>query len=403
VNELPKSVRDEMARQQLSAGAHPDADLLTAFAEGTATPAERVRVEQHLALCSECREVMFLAAAPIEPTAPVVVVAPKTRQSWFRTWAPWATAAVVLVVATFTLTHKDNSSPQLSMAKESAPSPAPQPPSASISTSPSLKGEIKSPAAARSTNGQLASAPALDAAKQKDDKVQVARRDKEEIAKNELKKSMDSLAGAAIVAGSPSAVPPRSPQAAPTETYASNRAARNTTLKPGPAAPMQNQATQNQQNQSLQDLRASKSSETVEVTADAAPVMEANTKAEQTAGAASLTAFRRSRNQWRISSDGNVERSTGVNWSTSLAQPGTKFTVVATIGPIVWAGGTRGVLMRSVDNGASWQPIQLPNIGTGANATITKIEFRDAFTGTIATADRRSWSTKDRGESWQQP
>jgi hypothetical protein len=47
--------------------------------------------------------------------------------------------------------------------------------------------------------------------------------------------------------------------------------------------------------------------------------------------------------------------------------------------------------------------MQLPNIGTGANSTITKIEFRDAFNGTVATADHRSWSTRDRGENWQQP
>jgi hypothetical protein len=240
---------------------------------------------------------------------------------------------------------------------------------------------------------------ALDATKQKDAKVAAGRRDKEEPGKSELKKSeTDALVGS-IVAGAPAPAPPT----AKVETYAANRATRNTSLKPGPAAPTQNQVIQNQQNQSLQDLRASKSTEAVEVTPEgSAPVMEAQAKSGAAADADGYTISGRI-SQWRISADGNVERSAGGNWSTAIAQPGTKFTVVATVGPIVWAGGTQGVLLRSVDNGASWQAMQLPNIGAGTNSTITKIEFRDAFNGTVSTADHRSWSTRDRGENWQQP
>ena len=47
MNELPKSVRDELARQQHAGSSHPDTDLLTAFSEGTATASERATIEQH--------------------------------------------------------------------------------------------------------------------------------------------------------------------------------------------------------------------------------------------------------------------------------------------------------------------------------------------------------------------
>jgi hypothetical protein len=41
--------------------AHPDENLLAAFAERTLGPGERVRVLEHLSDCSECRETVFLA------------------------------------------------------------------------------------------------------------------------------------------------------------------------------------------------------------------------------------------------------------------------------------------------------------------------------------------------------
>jgi hypothetical protein len=399
VNELPKSVRDELARQQ-HAGAHPDPDLLTAFAEGTDTAAERAKVEEHLATCGECREVMFLAAPEAESAPPVNAPADRTGKSWFRVWAPWAVAAVVLAVGTFTFVNKNTSSQLKSVAKnEGSPVPARPEANTAVNSSSADKSEVKNSPLAGSMNGSLASKnEALDASGKKDAKVK-DRRDEERLAKKEAEKSAADSLAEADGAGSRSAAVPPPPPAANADTYAYNRSARSIPLKPGPAAPMQNQAAQNQQNQSSQN-DAFKSSETVEVTSEAAAEVQPQAK---TAGAATLATLGRSPSQWRISMDGNVERLLSGNWSTALARPGIKFTVVATIGPIIWAGGTRGALMRSVDSGASWQSIQLPKIGAAANSTITSIEFSDAFTGTVSTADHRSWSTRDRGETWRQP
>src|SRR5229473_7542872 len=73
MTEVPKIVYDRL-RAALPEQAHPDADLLAAFAEQALSTTERDGVLQHLALCGDCREVVALAlpAADMMPprTAP---------------------------------------------------------------------------------------------------------------------------------------------------------------------------------------------------------------------------------------------------------------------------------------------------------------------------------------------
>jgi Putative zinc-finger len=96
-----------MQNEQLGAEvAHPDADLLTAFAEQALPARERDQVLTHLAQCADCREVAALAgAAVIEPelVAAVAVGKPAIRRTGgflplrpLRWTAAAATAAVVL-------------------------------------------------------------------------------------------------------------------------------------------------------------------------------------------------------------------------------------------------------------------------------------------------------------------
>ena len=71
--EIPKIVRQRLAAN-LAAGAHPDANLLTAFAEQTLTRRERDSVLRHLSQCSECREVTILSAPEPEIETDVVPI-----------------------------------------------------------------------------------------------------------------------------------------------------------------------------------------------------------------------------------------------------------------------------------------------------------------------------------------
>ena len=60
MEQLPKIVGQRL--QAVSrAEAHPDANLLTAFAEKSLLPREQTQILEHLAACSECREVVAQA------------------------------------------------------------------------------------------------------------------------------------------------------------------------------------------------------------------------------------------------------------------------------------------------------------------------------------------------------
>ena len=85
---------------------HPDPNLLTAFVERSLKSAERVRVLEHLAACSSCREVVSFSAMP--ETSTVVSLAPSASSWLFWPALRWgaAVACVVVVGAVVTLHQK---------------------------------------------------------------------------------------------------------------------------------------------------------------------------------------------------------------------------------------------------------------------------------------------------------
>src|SRR4029077_6626116 len=84
---LPKIVRQRLRGPTSVSGPHPDADLLTAFAEKSLQDPERARVTDHLARCADCREIVALALPVIEDTTTAGVrPAPVWRTSWFLRW-----------------------------------------------------------------------------------------------------------------------------------------------------------------------------------------------------------------------------------------------------------------------------------------------------------------------------
>ena len=69
MSDAPKIVHDRL-RAATPREAHPDADMLTAFAEQALSGAEREGVMRHLARCVDCREVVALSLPPLEAAAP---------------------------------------------------------------------------------------------------------------------------------------------------------------------------------------------------------------------------------------------------------------------------------------------------------------------------------------------
>lgn len=94
-----KIVTDRL-RATAVAGDHPDADLLTAFSERALPQRERNEVLEHLARCSECREVVALAMPAQEPITTVL----RATRGGLLTWPQlrWGlVAAGVIVVGAF--------------------------------------------------------------------------------------------------------------------------------------------------------------------------------------------------------------------------------------------------------------------------------------------------------------
>ncbi len=106
---VPKIVQARL--QRIPPGAaqdHPDADLLTAFAEQSLSERERSRVLGHLALCGDCREVVALALPATEAvtTLSSARVAGGPWLSWpVLRWAAVA-AGIVLVTSVGVLQYK---------------------------------------------------------------------------------------------------------------------------------------------------------------------------------------------------------------------------------------------------------------------------------------------------------
>jgi hypothetical protein len=89
-------------------GAHPEAELLAAYAEGAVTPVERADVERHLVVCGECRDVLADTLAIVEELRasrpqPHPKTIPFTRRRLLKNvlFGLPAAAAVVLVVRTY--------------------------------------------------------------------------------------------------------------------------------------------------------------------------------------------------------------------------------------------------------------------------------------------------------------
>jgi hypothetical protein len=115
--DVPKTVIERM-RAAVPVANHPDADLLTAFTEQSLPVPERTTVLQHLARCSECREIIALALPPTE--AVTAATAPPARSRWL-TWPAlrWGlvAAGVVIIASLGILQYPRTAAPSIAAYK----------------------------------------------------------------------------------------------------------------------------------------------------------------------------------------------------------------------------------------------------------------------------------------------
>ena len=111
----------------LHPGQHPDADQLSAFAEGVLPGHERVEMLAHLAECADCRQIVFLAQ-PVQETQIPLADAPVDQVGWWKNWGRlWPLAAALacgLLIAAFLERRQSrNIPPKSDVAFESSATP----------------------------------------------------------------------------------------------------------------------------------------------------------------------------------------------------------------------------------------------------------------------------------------
>jgi len=374
----PNPLQRELARVP-QAGPHPDADLLTALAEGSLLEREREKVFAHLAGCADCREVlngaMGAAEIPVGELKPFLMARPTIAPG--RRWVPWASiAAAIVLVSTVGLVYRQRmewKGPAKAENTEEASSTNQPLPPVSAEPGPGTRASAVEPAAKKlkSADYSQGATPMASAV---------------ETPAEELKQSDASDQSAQLETAGAQETRKESIPAARDSHEAS---------APAPAAARQESVPTTQA-----EVQAEAQPQSAPAFLALGPAFEMNNASRRALNKSSLAAMV-ARPKWRIDSTGAAERAIGAGaWQKVLPDESAKMRVVLVLNADVWVGGENTHLYLSVDNGNTWNAITLPAKG-GSDHAIVHISFKTQQTGTVEADDGTSWSTTDGGASWK--
>ncbi len=418
MTEVPKIVHDRLRAALPSQagveGSHPDADLLTAFAEQALTATERESVLEHLARCGDCRELIALTLPAVD-TAPVPTMAeaaragaPTPRKLSFAwpslRWA--ALAAGVVVAGAVLLLHPGKLNPPTppvnsQVAKNAQPIPGPQ---------------IASPPPASPAMDQSAISAKADAAP----------------LKSELRMSKKLKAGEVAT---PSLHAESGILLAETKTADNKQDLREADKLSAPssagAQALNYNAPTIPSSSEVVEVTAESPTEQAEVSSDVAqnaravvkakPASQAETNQSQTALAvnagevplqgrsmvsmaklAAPPSPNRTRNvTWTIAA-GVLQRSrdSGQSWQPAF-HADHSLLCYASHDQDVWTGGQAGTLFHSADGGLTWSQVRPSIKGQSLTSDITHIEVRASAEVVLSTSNHETWSSADNGRTWE--
>ena len=462
MSELPKFVVDHLRNAQ-PIGEHPDADLLTAFAEQSLGERERTSVLLHLSTCPDCREMTTLVmgrepaevlvhaataahSSSVPPSERIELAAAAgkayrevTPRSWFR-WPSFsspalrwvAAAACVVVVSAAVLMNKRPAQKQtpgltsdaITLSDERTPttSTTPQSPAADRRLREELQEQRES-----STFAKRRSAPPLSQPEeQKDREIMGYVRPEPRVA------SRSAVANGAAQAISP----PPTTDADAFRVKVEDSAAQHSLAKGTAVAQEKSVAAtvppangKDQTGVLVADKLASKEKAAAapaptfanrNSSAALASGAKRDDRAESAIGSTSETvevsggplalesaqvepANRVASPQWNVTANGDVLRSldAGKNWKTITIDSKAQFVAIATTGASIWAGGKNGVLYHSTDVGEHWTRVTPNDGGNSLSSDISGIEFTDVNHGTVRAGASERWTTTDGGKSWK--
>lgn len=361
---IPQSVRARLAAEAM-AGPHPDANILTAFAEQALSERERREVFGHLGECGECREVLALAGVGEAVGVPAAEAVVRSRSGPWFAWPTlrWAGLAAMIVIAVGLFWPRFTGNREL-MSRLAAPAPKM-----------AVSQVVQEGFPARQRALEMSRAP-----------VPIPAPPAESVPSGYSK-----------------------PVLRPTgEMRAESKPAEiASSLSAGPATGWFNSG-----------LSAAKSPvplDSASIGAQAAPpsvavsgkraisAMAAQTSREMRSPAVSLAAANPDV-RWALASEGVLLRSkdSGKSWEALPLKAGTgRIFAIAPQGLSIWAGGEGGQLLHSEDGGEQWSYVQPAQDEVALTGAIVRIEFRDALNGTLVSDTGEIWTTGNGGLDWQ--
>jgi hypothetical protein len=448
MTEVPKIVHDRLraisgpaaqpllgpeAAKNLRLDVHPDADLLTAFAEQALAASERNGIIEHLAQCGECREVVCLALPAEVPQTRDIGGAgsglPVPHRLNFaspgmRWGAMFAAVAAVAVVGSVLLVYDGK------LNHTAAPSSTP---ASQALVSPASPGSAIVPTTTATPSPEQLDSFATN------DKAQLARQlqlSNERKVAQSAKASPQEFAGT-LVAGNGLAKARKEPETGPSERPRGETAT---------ATPSDIRET----NETVEVAKASPAGETssarltslneapaIERAKPVPPGLEAD-QPKQGTGISPANARLQARNMiaagkvsssagnvatsavtWKIMA-GVLQRSLDGGQSWQIAERADHALLCyASRGEEVWTGGEAGVLFHSTDGGVTWVRVQPSTKSQQLSSNITRLalhadNLQENLRGSYGQQDKHAetseievdtinnevWISPDSGKSW---
>ncbi len=344
---------------------HPDANLLSAFAERRLSRAEKAAVWSHLAHCPECRAVLASAFAAGESETAVENGLAESR--WW-TWRWMTAAAAACLILTIVIWRP------VALRQREAPSRPEinQRSTIAVQTAPRQFAAIQ--------NGARASKPLPQPAAKSRSRV--------------VKKF--SLARNSAVAQTTPATPVRPDAIAGAQAATGAQANQNEQLtRTDTAAPLLQQfVAQTPQSPALVLPPAA-------AWPNAGKPIKALVAGQAMTGSAlwSLNAPGDS----SASPDGVVQRSDdeGKTWHSVSVDDHSRFYALSSHGSDIWVGGAAGVLFHSRDGGLHWARVNVADENGPMTGSITEIDAPGAGSIKVKAGSAGDWITHDGGLHWR--